>query len=280
MTSVHPEIVIQETPQSATEQKKPETKTFYFQTQSGKVFKIQAESENSAISIYLNANFPQFEMPYNDTFCCMPYFIPGECNGPRCIKNGHYLKIESWDFMPWKKEIYAKFLNGLLRAHPDFFSSGRYEEMYNEDPHITQRDFENSITRPDGTTRYWNPRSYTYFWERANVRLQTRSPPNYPFDYAIRKLAGENYIEYHNSNVCHSVILTNIPLFTPEAWDFLGGSLKPTTERPAAPTPQAAPAPAPAPAPAQEEKRRPTRALRQRRKSGRTYDAICISETG
>jgi hypothetical protein len=170
-----------------------------------------------------------------------------------------------------------------LKKYPDFFSSGRFEQMYKELPDITEGDFQNSITKSDGSTVGWNPRSYTYFWKKANIRLQTKTSVSKPFRYAMQKLVDVPNKYYIDGVICYERLLINIPLFTADFWDMLSGSLKPTLEPPAPiEMPEAKPesfqeeqrAPTES---IQEKQRAPTSFLRQRRKDGKIYEFIDIS---
>jgi hypothetical protein len=230
MARVYPEIVVEE-PESNLEnttKTESEKKTFYFISESKKITKIVARDEAVAKSVYYHNILPKMYLPYNIKACFFfPSFEDGPCRGKHCIYDPlpHYFgKDESPRF---NYETNMEFLMNLLGKYPDFYDLGRFETMYHETPTMEEGDFENSVTRSDGSVKYFNPKSFTYIWKKANVRCTLRGKASVPFYDAMSVLSDRRYCY---EKICYAWILTNIQNITPAQADMLKGSSTPLTD--------------------------------------------------
>jgi hypothetical protein len=268
MASVHPEISIQDSTNVFQKEPTP-PKLYYFVSQSGKVTEIQATSEEKAQELYATAILPIYWLPLNDNFLCYRYCSSGSCKGKYCKYYGdHYL------YRPYYNDLKIKdhliFLHKLLSHYPDF-ADGRYDKMYREEPTVEEGDYESYVKTPDGSTKYYNPKSFTYIWKNANVRMKTFCKPSAlgppPFLKAMNVITGTNDLRH----ICHAWLQENIRRLIPHQKDMLKGSFTPLTERPIE-TPEANVESLVQ----QNETRKPSRVLR-RRHSNRSYLPIEIS---
>jgi hypothetical protein len=229
MATVYPEIVLQQPADILTNTTESEKKAYYFVSQAGKVTEIVAKNETIAKNFYSYHIMPKWYVPNNTTTCFFfPSFQNGDCNGRHCHYNNywsHRFNIDS--SLSFRYEENVEFLHTLFHRHPDFYDLGRFEVMYHETPTMEGGDYENSVTGSDGSVQYFNPRSFTYIWKKANVRCTLREKTEHPFHNAMIVLCNKEM-----NVICYAWVLANIKYLTSAQVDMLKGSFQALTERP------------------------------------------------
>jgi hypothetical protein len=228
MDSLYPMIYID----SDEEEAHPSSKVYYFVTKSGKVCEIQANSKGHARTLYAYMIFPNTEPPLIENAClCFTIInLPDTyCNGRYCnCLSDHFTPITERDF---RRKVNVIFLRNLLCRYPDF-AEGRFKAMYWENPIVEEGDYESYAKEPDGSIQYYNPKSFTYIWKKANIRMKT-SYNSYVsdkdlFSIAMASLTGEKV----SILVCYAWIEANIRNLTPRQKDMVMGSFRPLTKLP------------------------------------------------